>query len=240
MGAVYRARDTRLNRDVAIKTLPDTFAHDADRVARVTREAQTLAALNHPNIAQIYGVEGHALVMELVDGEDLAAVVARSPAGLPIADALAIARQIADALEGAHDQGIVHRDLKPANVKVRADGTVKVLDFGLAKALDQSAGVSGHAGSATNSPTVTAAAFAGAPGTQIGMILGTAAYMAPEQARGRSLRRARRRAASGDRLDRAARVHADVGPPAPPPLPRARSAPAPERDRRRAAGHRRA
>jgi serine/threonine protein kinase len=189
MGAVYRARDTRLNRDVAIKTLPDTFAHDADRVARVTREAQTLAALNHPNIAQIYGVEGHALVMELVDGEDLAAVVARSPAGLPIADALAIARQIADALEGAHDQGLVHRDLKPANVKVRADGTVKVLDFGLAKALDQSAGVSGHAGSATNSPTVTAAAFAGAPGTQIGMILGTAAYMAPEQARGKSVDR---------------------------------------------------
>jgi len=178
MGEVHRARDTKLNRDVAIKVLPEAFAADADRLARFTREAQTLAALNHPNIAAIYGIEGDALVMELVEGEDLSAVIARG--AVPIADALPIARQIADALEAAHEQGIVHRDLKPANVKVRPDGTVKVLDFGLAKALspDGTSGVD-----AMNSPTLTARA------TQMGMIIGTAAYMAPEQARGRAVDR---------------------------------------------------
>jgi Tol biopolymer transport system component len=179
MGEVYRARDTRLNRDVAIKVLPELFAADADRLARFTREAQVLAALNHPNIAAIYGMEDRALVMELVEGADLSAVIARGP--LPLSDALPIARQIADALEAAHDQGIVHRDLKPANVKVRADGTVKVLDFGLAKALaPESASGSGDA---ANSPTLTARA------TQMGMVIGTAAYMAPEQARGRAVDR---------------------------------------------------
>ena len=140
MGEVYRARDTQLNRDVAIKVLPELFAADRERLARFTREAQTLAALNHPNIAHIHGLEGtarrrpRALVMELVEGEDLSALIARGP--IPLAEALPIARQIADALEAAHEQGIVHRDLKPANVKVRPDGTVKVLDFGLAKAMD--------------------------------------------------------------------------------------------------------
>ena len=141
MGEVFRARDTRLNRDVAIKVLPPLFADDPDRLARFSREAQTLAALNHPNIAQIHGLEEspgpgsgvRALVMELVEGEDLSAIIGRGP--VPLADALPIARQIADALEAAHDLGIIHRDLKPANVKVRPDGTVKVLDFGLAKAL---------------------------------------------------------------------------------------------------------
>ena len=143
MGEVYRARDTKLNRDVALKILPDAFASDPDRLARFTREAQTLAALNHPNIAAIYGIEEsnpsagsgqaavRALVMELVEGEDLAAHIARGP--MPLDEALPIARQIAEALEAAHEQGIIHRDLKPANIKVRADGTVKVLDFGLAK-----------------------------------------------------------------------------------------------------------
>src|SRR5262245_17507694 len=144
MGEVYRARDTRLNRAVAIKVLPDLFAADGDRLARFTREAQTLAALNHPNIAQIYGIEEagptRALVMELVDGEDLSAIIARGP--LPAAETLAIARQMIDALEAAHELGIVHRDLKPANVKVRDDGAVKVLDFGLAKATDPASAVS--------------------------------------------------------------------------------------------------
>ncbi|MBZ5639754.1 MAG: protein kinase [Acidobacteriia bacterium] len=182
MGEVYRARDTKLNRDVAIKVLPDLFANEPDRLARFTREAQTLASLNHPNIAQIYGLEEsgdvRALAMELVDGEELTAHIARGP--MPLAEALPIARQIADALEAAHEQGIIHRDLKPANVKVRQDGTVKVLDFGLAKAMDP-VGASG--GNVMNSPTLTARA------TQLGMILGTAAYMAPEQARGRAVDR---------------------------------------------------
>jgi len=173
MGEVYRGRDTKLNRDVAIKVLPDLFALDPERLARFTREAQTLASLNHPNIAQIYGIEDRALVMELVEGDDLSVVIARG--ALPPAEALPIARQIADALEAAHEQGIVHRDLKPANIKVRADGTVKVLDFGLAKATDPA--LSGA--NAMQSPTLTARA------TQMGVILGTAAYMAPEQARGK-------------------------------------------------------
>lgn len=182
MGEVYRARDTSLGRDVAIKVLPDSFALDPDRVARFTREAKTLASLNHPGIAAIYGVEEHgstrALVMELVEGEDLSQLIARGR--LPAADALAIARQIADALETAHGAGIIHRDLKPANVKVKPDGTVKLLDFGLAKvndALDSSGSL------LANSPTLTARA------TQMGVIIGTAAYMAPEQARGRAVDR---------------------------------------------------
>ena len=180
MGEVYRARDAKLHRDVALKVLPEAFAADADRLARFTREAHVLASLNHPNIAQIYGIEQNALVMELVEGEDLSQIIstgAKSPA-LHLSDALPIARQIASALEAAHEQGIIHRDLKPANVKVRPDGTVKVLDFGLAKAAD--AGTSTPQDS-NNSPTLTARA------TQIGMILGTAAYMSPEQAKGRGV-----------------------------------------------------
>ena len=178
MGEVYRARDTTLNRDVALKVLPALFANDADRLARFTREAQVLASLNHPNVAAIYGIESTALVMELVDGDDLAAIIARGP--MALGDALPIATQIAHALEAAHEQGIVHRDLKPANVKIKADGTVKVLDFGLAKAL----GPDGGSGiDVMNSPTLTVHA------TQMGMILGTAAYMAPEQARGKAVDR---------------------------------------------------
>ena len=134
MGEVFRATDSKLRREVAIKVLPAGFSDDPQRLARFEREAQVLASLNHPNIAAIYGLEEgqgtRALVMELVEGDDLSALIARGP--LPIAEALPLARQIADALEAAHEQGIVHRDLKPANVKVRADGTVKVLDFGLA------------------------------------------------------------------------------------------------------------
>ena len=181
MGEVYRARDGHLNRDVAIKVLPESFALDADRVARFTREAQVLAALNHPNIATIYGIEAshgiRALVMELVEGEDLSTHITRGP--IAPADAVLIARQIADALEAAHEQGIVHRDLKPANIKVRTDGTVKVLDFGLAKAFEGEAA----AANASNSPTLSVVA------TRMGMILGTAAYMAPEQAKGKAVDR---------------------------------------------------
>ena len=186
MGEVYRARDTKLNRDVALKILPDLFAADPERLARFEREARTLAALNHPHIAQIHGLDEssgvRALVMELVEGEDLAQRIARGP--LPIDEALAIAKQIADALEAAHEQGIVHRDLKPANIKLRPDGTVKVLDFGLAKAIGSPDGLRyedavAQGFSPANSPTFTVAP------TQIGVILGTAAYMAPEQARGK-------------------------------------------------------
>jgi serine/threonine protein kinase len=148
MGEVYRARDTRLDRDVALKILPESFASDPDRLMRFEREAKTLASLNHPNIAAIYGFESNpaeaglhtrALVMELVEGEDLSTRIARGP--IPLDEALPIAKQIAEALEAAHEQGIIHRDLKPANIKVRDDGTVKVLDFGLAKALDQGSGI---------------------------------------------------------------------------------------------------
>jgi len=182
MGEVFRARDTKLNRDVAIKVLLAEVAGDPERLARFHREAQLLASLNHPHIAAIYGVEDAgptvALVMELVGGSTLADRLASGP--IPVDEALPIARQIAEALEVAHDQGIVHRDLKPANVKVRDDGTVKVLDFGLAKALDSAAGSRANA---TMSPTLSMHA------TQAGLILGTAAYMAPEQARGRPVDR---------------------------------------------------
>ncbi len=178
MGAVYRATDTKLGRDVAIKVLPDSFA-DTDRLARFTREAQVLASLNHPNIAAIYGVENRALILELVEGPTLAERLALGP--IPIEEALPIARQIAEAMEFAHERGIIHRDLKPANIKIRDDGTVKVLDFGLAKAF--SAEDASGSADAMNSPTLTARA------TQVGVILGTAAYMAPEQAKGRTVDR---------------------------------------------------
>src|SRR5215831_2631971 len=171
MGEVYRARDTKLKRDVALKVLPEAFASDAERLARFQREAEVLVSLNHPNIAHIYGVEGRALVMELVEGE--------SPKGpLPFEDAWRIASQIAAALEYAHDKGIVHRDLKPANVKVTAEGVVKLLDFGLAKAFS---GQTPDSGNPDNSPTLTLGA------THLGVILGTAAYMAPEQAKGKTV-----------------------------------------------------
>ena len=183
MGEVYRAVDTNLGRQVAIKVLPDAFANDPERLARFEREAKTLASLNHSNIAQIYGLEKagdiRALVMELVEGPTLADRIAQGP--IPVDEALRIARQIAEALEAAHEQGIIHRDLKPANIKVRPDGTVKVLDFGLAKALEPiSARVD-----ATASPTITSPAMM----TGVGMLLGTAAYMSPEQARGKPVDR---------------------------------------------------
>ena len=184
MGEVYRARDTKLGRDIAIKVLPDTVASDPERLARFGREAQMLASLNHPNIAHIYGFEDaggvHALVMELVEGPTLAGRIARRP--IPIEKALPIAKQIAEALEAAHEQGIIHRDLKPANIKVRDDGTVKVLDFGLAKALETSASNP----KVTQSATLTTPAMMTAPG----VILGTAAYMSPEQANGHAVDRA--------------------------------------------------
>ena len=181
MGEVYRARDSKLNRDVAIKVLPDSVARDPEHLARFEREAQLLAALNHPHIAHIYGLEGRdgptrALVMELVDGATLADRIAQGP--LPLAEALTIGQQIADALEAAHEKSIIHRDLKPANVKITPDGVVKVLDFGLAKAFDASPAASAGM---TNSPTLSMQA------TQAGLILGTAAYMAPEQATGNAV-----------------------------------------------------
>ena len=175
MGQVYQATDTQLGREVALKILPDAFASDPDRLARFQREAQVLASLNHPNIAQIHGIEKsedtQALVLELVEGPTLADRIAQGP--IPIDEALPIAKQIAEALEAAHEAGVIHRDLKPANIKVREDATVKVLDFGLAKALDTT-----PTGDPSQSPTLTAAA------TQMGVILGTAAYMSPEQASG--------------------------------------------------------
>ena len=189
MGVVWRARDTRLQRDVALKVLPDTFAGDPDRLARFEREARTLASLNHPNIAQVYGLEAfqesstagspaQVLVMELVERPTLADRIRQG--AIPLDEALPIARQIAEALEAAHEQGIIHRDLKPANVKVRQDGTVKVLDFGLAKAMGPAAGSTGG----SQAPTITTPAM-----TQAGVILGTAAYMSPEQARGKPVDR---------------------------------------------------
>src|SRR6266571_8121915 len=177
MGEVYRARDTKLGRDVALKVLPEAFARDADRMARFQREAQVLASLNHPNIAAIYGLEDsggvRALVMELVEGPTLAERL--KSGAVPLDNALPIAKQIAEALEYAHEKGIIHRDLKPANVIITPEGTAKVLDFGLAKALDTGE----LASNISNSPTLTMAA------TQAGMVLGTAAYMSPEQARGK-------------------------------------------------------
>ena len=205
MGEVYRARDTKLNRDVALKVLPESFATDPERLSRFKREAQVLASLNHPNIAAIYGLEEaeapsmgsgqSALVLELVEGPTLAELISPSPQPspppgdratgkpLPLEDALPIAIQIAEALEAAHEKGIVHRDLKPANVKVTADGIVKVLDFGLAKALSPGGGEGWGDGDAANSPTMTEAT------SRAGVILGTAAYMSPEQARGRPVDR---------------------------------------------------
>ena len=178
MGEVWQARDTKLDRDVALKVLPEAFTSDPDRLARFEREAKVLASLNHPNIGSIYGLEEaegvRALVLELVEGPTLADRIKQGP--IPVDEALPIAKQIAEALEAAHEQGVIHRDLKPANVKVKDDGTVKVLDFGLAKALDPT-----PTGDPSQSPTLTAAA------TQMGVIMGTAAYMSPEQARGKTV-----------------------------------------------------
>jgi eukaryotic-like serine/threonine-protein kinase len=214
MGEVYRARDTKLGRDVALKILPQAFAFDADRIARFKREAQVLASLNHPNIAAIHGLEEsdgvQALILEFVDGPTLADLIAQQPAAeserpvqptavgqgraatgsasrsLRNADALSIARQIAEALEAAHEQGVIHRDLKPANVKIRPDGTVKVLDFGLAKMIE--AGEASRAGQAVQSDSISASPTIATPAmTGLGVILGTAAYMSPEQAAGKPL-----------------------------------------------------
>ena len=176
MGEVYQARDTKLDRDVALKVLPEAFTSDPDRLARFEREAKVLASLNHPNIGSIYGLEEadgvKALVLELIEGPTLADRIKQGP--IPVDEALPIAKQIAEALEAAHEAGVIHRDLKPANIKVREDGTVKVLDFGLAKALDTT-----PEGDPSQSPTLTAVA------TQMGVIMGTAAYMSPEQAKGK-------------------------------------------------------
>ena len=181
MGEVYRARDTKLNREVALKILPDAFTRDPNRVTRFKREAQVLASLNHQHIGAIYGFEDsgeiHALVLELVDGDTLADRIARGP--IPLDEALPIARQICEALDAAHRQGIVHRDLKPSNVKITYDGVVKVLDFGLAK-LAQPEIAAGHSDIAA-SPTITSPAMM----TGVGVLIGTAAYMSPEQAKGR-------------------------------------------------------
>ena len=173
MGQVYRARDAKLNRDVAIKVLPPALANNPQYMARFEREAQTLAALNHPNIATVYGVEQGALVMELVEGADL-----HGP--LPVDDVIPIARQIAEGLESAHERGIIHRDLKPANIKLTPAGVVKILDFGLAKTTAEFSAAAGSA-NPTMSPTLSLTM------TEAGVILGTAAYMSPEQARGKSV-----------------------------------------------------
>ena len=185
MGEVYRARDIKLARDVALKVFPDAFTIDSDRLARFTREAQVLASLDHPNIGAIHGLEEsngvRALVLELIDGPTLADKIAEG--SIPWADAAPLARQIAAALVAAHEQGIVHRDLKPANIKVRDDGTVKVLDFGLAKLVDTGTAAAVETGAVhalSVSPTMTSPAM-----TQAGVILGTATYMAPEQAKGK-------------------------------------------------------
>jgi serine/threonine-protein kinase len=181
MGEVYRARDSKLKREVAIKVLPADVASDRERLARFQREAEVLASLNHPHIAHVYGIEANALVMELVEGEDLSQRIARGT--IPIDETLSIAKQIAEALEAAHDAGIIHRDLKPANIKVREDGMVKVLDFGLAKA--QGSGIGDQRSrEVANSPTITTPAM-----TMRGVILGTAAYMSPEQAKGKAVDR---------------------------------------------------
>jgi len=177
MGEVYRARDARLKREVAIKILPEEFSRDGDRINRFHREAEILASLNHPNIAGIHDLQEAGsvrfLVLELVEGETLADIIAKRGA-LPFEEVRSIAIQICEALEAAHEKGIVHRDLKPANVKITADGTVKVLDFGLAKAMESGP----SAATLSNSPTMLS-------GTAVGMVIGTAAYMSPEQARGR-------------------------------------------------------
>ena len=180
MGEVYRARDTKLDRDVAIKVLPEEFAADGERLARFEREAKLLASLNHPNIASIYGLEESdgvkALVLELVEGPTLAERIEEGP--IPVDETIAIARQIAEALEAGHDAGVIHRDLKPANVKLKEDGTVKVLDYGLAKALEGAPSAVADS-QLSQSPTMTR------QGTQLGMVLGTAPYMSPEQAKGK-------------------------------------------------------
>ena len=177
MGEVYRATDTKLNRDVALKVLPEAFVSDRERMARFSREAQVLGSLNHSNIASIYGLEDadekHALVLELVEGETLAERIQKG--ALPVEESLKIALQMAEALEAAHEKGIIHRDLKPANVKITPEGKVKVLDFGLAKALEDESSVT----DLTSSPTRT--------GTSVGAIMGTAGYMSPEQARGQAV-----------------------------------------------------
>src|SRR5262245_33914686 len=178
MGEVYQAHDTKLGRDVAVKILPEMFAQDPERVARFEREARLLASLNHVNIAALYGLEQadgrHFLVMELVGGSTLAERIGSGP--IPVEEALKIAHQITEALEVAHDKGVIHRDLKPANVKITPDGKVKVLDFGLAKAMDVAPMETDRA----NSPTLSVVA------TNAGVILGTAGYMSPEQAKGRA------------------------------------------------------
>src|SRR5262245_42864324 len=181
MGVVFRALDTKLHREVALKLLPDHFADDPDRLARFQREAQVLATLNHPNIAQIHGLEDSTaqtcIVMELVEGETLQERLKRGP--IPVDEALAIAKQMCEALEAAHEKGIIHRDLKPANIKLTKDGAVKVLDFGLARMRE----AEGAATNVSNSPTLMSAA------SMPGMIMGTAAYMSPEQAKGRPVDR---------------------------------------------------
>src|SRR5713101_4183676 len=180
MGEVYRALDTKLSRAVALKILPESFTHDPERLARFRREAQVLAALNHPHIGAIYGLDEangqQFLVLELIDGETLADQLKRG--ALPLDEALAIAKQIAEALEAAHEKGIIHRDLKPANIALTKDGNVKVLDFGLAKPREAAS----VAVDLANSPTLASPAMM----TGVGVILGTAAYMSPEQAKGRA------------------------------------------------------